>query len=61
MTGARPKSVIRAWPLSSTRTFGWKYGQYGGRTRLGIIAYSFEIPMNNVPGMEVIEAFGDVG
>jgi hypothetical protein len=35
--------------------------QCGGETRLETTTYSLEIPMNDITGVEVAEALGDIG
>ena len=35
--------------------------QYGCKTRSRITTYSLEVPMNDIAGVEVAEALGDVG
>ena len=35
--------------------------QYSGGSRSRVITYSFEVPMNHIAGVEVIEALSDVG
>ena len=35
--------------------------QYGGETSFRITTYSLEVPMNDIAGVEVAEALGDVG
>jgi len=52
--------VIIAWPLVSTRTFGWLGVNMSVVKRSRVIAYPSEIPVNNVAGVEVIQAVCDV-
>jgi len=59
VTVARPKSVIRAQPVASTRIFGWgsvNVGRKGART----ITYSLEITMNYVTGVQVVKPIGNI-
>jgi hypothetical protein len=40
----------------------WLTGcQYGGETRFRTTTYPLEVPMNDIAGVEVAEALGDVG
>ena len=41
--------------------FGWQCVSAGVKTILRTIAYPFEISMNHITGMEVVEAFSDIG
>jgi len=61
VTIARPQSVIIAWPVASTRMFGWSVGvNMPAVTRLRMIAYPPEIPVNDVAGVQVIEALRNI-
>jgi hypothetical protein len=60
VTMTRPQSVIHARPVVSTRTFDWLDVNTPVVKRSRMVAYSLEIPMNNVAGVEVIEAFCDI-
>ena len=41
--------------------FDWRRINTGYKTRLNAITHPLEVAMNNVPGMEVVETFGDIG
>jgi len=59
---ARPQSAIIAWPVASTRMFGWSVDvNMSVVTRSRTPAYPPEIPVNDVAGVQVIDAFCDVG
>ena len=61
VTVASPKSARRARPESSTRIFGWPGCQYDGNRIFRTATYSLEVPMDDIAGVEVVEAIGDVG
>ena len=56
VTVARQKSVIRAWPWASTRTFDWHGYQYGDEIGVRIATYSLEVSMSHIGGVEVAQA-----
>ena len=60
VTTARPQSVIRARPVVSTRTVGWLGVNAPVVKRSRMIAYPFEITVNNVAEVEVIQALCDI-
>jgi len=57
---ARPQSVIIAWPMVSTRTFGWLGVNMLAVKRSRMIAYPSEISVNNVAEVEVIQTLRDI-
>jgi len=62
VTMARPQSMIIAWPVASTRMFGWSVDvNMSVVTRSRTIAYPPEISVNDITGVQVIDAFRDVG
>ena len=60
VTTARPQSVIIAWPAVSTRMFDWLGVSIPVVERSRTIPHPPEIPVNNVAGVEVIQAFRDI-
>ena len=60
VTTARPHSVIIAWPVVSTRMFDWSSVNMPVVKRPRIIAHPSEIPVNDVAGVKVIQAFCDI-
>ena len=60
VTTARPQSVIIAWPVVSTRMFDWSSVNMPVVKRPRMIAHPSEIPVDNVAGVKVIQAFGDI-
>ena len=57
---ASPKSVIRAWPVTSIRMLDWldvNVVKYYFRR----MTYSLEISMNHIAVVEVVKAFSNVG
>jgi hypothetical protein len=59
-TVARPKSAMHAWPESFTSMFSWWYVNMVVERRFRTTTYSLEVPMDDIAGMEVAEALGDV-
>ena len=59
-TVARPKSVIRTQPESSTRMFGCMGIRSIVISTWSVITHPFYTPMNHVIGVDVFEATGDV-
>ena len=49
-----------ARPVVSTRMFGWLGVNIPVVRRSRTVAYSLEAPMDNIAGVEVMEAFGDI-
>ena len=60
VTTARPQSVTIAWPAASTRMFDWLGVSIPVVGRSRTIAHPPEIPVDNVAGVEVIQAFRDI-
>ena len=52
--------MIIAWPVVSTRMFDWPGVNMPMVKQSGIIAHPPEIPVNDVAGVEVIQAFRDI-
>ena len=59
VTVVRPKSVIRARPVSSARIFGWTCVSTP-TNKAQSITYSFEVAMNYVAGVKIVNAFSDI-
>jgi hypothetical protein len=61
--GDRSKAKIRqACMTSGVHKDIWLVGcQCGGETRFRTTTYTLEISMNNIAGVEVVEALSDVG
>jgi len=57
---ARPQSVIIAQPAVSTRMFDWLSVSIPVVERSRTIAHPPEIPVDDVAGVEVIQAFRDI-
>ena len=60
VTMERPQFVIRAQPVVSTRMFCWLDVNMPVVKQSRIVAYSLEIPVNNVAGVEIIKTFCDI-
>lgn len=57
---ARPKSVIRGEPASSTRIFGCPYVNTIVEWVVETITHALKIPVDYIAGVEVIEAIRNI-